>query len=767
MARIYFGSYKTFNQNEYRVEIYDGASGSTTSGTELKIAASGVIFDYQGNGDTLYERGTFTRKTKAVVPFVVNDTTTEAVFQNLGVDQEDKYALVIYRNNTLHWVGRILADEMQYERRALVNIPFEITAVDGLSLLDRFRINPTWFNSTTLRIDVIDLIRRCIGLTGLAAYYDYLGVSNDYILDATEALNLKTIEINLNSTIADFEIFQDQVTDIDNPEAYKYCNEVIEDILLAIGCRLQYERGSYWIFEPIYLAANNPIDYKRYNTSAVFVSTFLNYFHTETLGSGRREFEAFPVITHQAALRHIRLNYKRRAVAWTVRKQSLATTTVVQVGPLTPPSSGNFTQPILNVKALLKFGAQGTAAPPKLSKRFIRYRVFGWDASTGWKGWDDNLQEWITVASQPSFISVEVDVVNYELAPNQMTAVYTVDFQKTFDAFLPNGYDFFAEFDIPYIYTTSPMGPRPLVNLDIWGSAFLDTEDIDKKTSLIANTNNENASEIYETDIVYGYPEAWVSPQLTGRGGNAVDLFAAKMMSLYCKSPMTLEGNYIDAGAFNSARVLVFDGFNWLFNGGKFTTMSEQWQASWIRVEQNNDNVVINTEDIIDEATQGDKTSGAVFRLMSQVQTIRESISGLGYNLPYSISEIALQSPTTTPSLNTDFTLKLAYVDSDEQLFFKVAEDGKARQLTAGTYTQSTDEELIICDTLSGDINVTLGDATLLKGKKYVFKKTNSLHKVKLIGTIDDNGEFEISAKNESVTVQSDGVQWWIIAQFH
>jgi hypothetical protein len=53
------------------------------------------------------------------------------VFQNLGVDQEDKYALVVYRNGTLYWIGRILADQMQYERRALVNTPFEITAVDG------------------------------------------------------------------------------------------------------------------------------------------------------------------------------------------------------------------------------------------------------------------------------------------------------------------------------------------------------------------------------------------------------------------------------------------------------------------------------------------------------------------------------------------------------------------------------------------------------------------------------------------------------------
>ena len=38
---------------------------------------------------------------------------------------------------------------------------------------------------------------------------------------------------------------------------------------------------------------------------------------------------------------------------------------------------------------------------------------------------------------------------------------------------------------------------------------------------------------------------------------------------------------------------------------------------------------------------------------------------------------------------------------------------------------------------------------------------------VTITGTIDDNGEVEFNSKNESVTLVSDGAQYWIIAQFH
>lgn len=766
MARLYFGSFKSYNGNTFLCEIWDGASGSTTSGTELKLSGDLLKIEQQGQGDKLYEKGTFTRKSKAVVSFVVTDTTTEGVFQNMGVDQEDKYALVVYRNGALYWIGRILADQMQYERRALVNTPFEITAVDGLSLLDRFKIDPAWFNSTTLRINIIDLVRRMLATTGLDDYYDFLSASSNYIIDATELSDLATEEINLNSTIADFELFQDQSESIANSEIYKYCSEVLEDVLQGFGSRIMYQLGSYWIFNPVHFAETNPISYKRYNTSGVLSGTVSSYPHVDALSTNaRRQFEAYPIITHQPALKYIRLNYKRRAFAWNVRTQSSATTSVLSVGGLTPPNAVNFQDPSLQVKAILKFAQQSFGVPPKVAKINILYRVFGWDASTGWQGWDDAQQLWISVPTQPSFIQVEADVINYELAPNQTIAVYTLDFEKTFTALLPSGYDFFAEFQIFGGNVSSPLTNPISTGINVWGSAFLNVEDSDKKTTRVTNTNNTGASEIYETEIKYGYPETWISPQITGRGGDSVNRYASKMMALYCKSPMTIEGNYVDSGSYNGMRVLSFDDYFWLFNGGVFLAQKEQWSANWVRVLPSPDNVVINAEDIIDVVEMGDKTADAVKRVISQVQGIRDNLSNLPVNLPYDISAVALQAPTSTPSINTDFYIQAAYTQSDNQLKFKLQEKGKVRNLTTGTYTQDTDEELIICDTAAGAITVNLGDATLLKGMTYSFKKTHENHAMTIQATlIDDNGEVVLNSKNACLTVQSDGVQWWVIS---
>jgi hypothetical protein len=768
VGRIYYGSFKSYNGNTFLCEIWDGASGSTTSGTELKLSGDLLKIEQQGQGDKLYEKGTFTRKSKAVVSFVVNDSTTQGVFQNLGVDQEDKYALVVYRNGTLYWIGRILADQMQYERRALVNTPFEITAVDGLSLLDRFKIDPAWFNSTTLRINIVDLVRRMLATTGLDDYYDFLSASSNYIIDATEDQDLGTQEINLNSTIADFELFQDQSESIANSEIYKYCSEVLEDVLQGFGARIMYQLGRYWLFNPLHFAETNPISYKRYNTSGTYVSTIASYPHVDTLStSARRQFESYPVITHQPALKHIRMNYKRRAFAWNVRTRSLSTTNVFSVGPLGPPSSVNFQDPSLQVKAILKFAQQSFTVPPKVAKINILYRVFGWDSSMGWKGWDDAQQAWVSVATQPGFIQVQADVINYELAPNRTVAIYTLDFEKTFTAFIPSDYDFFAEFQIAGSNISNPISNPTTSGIDIWGSAFLNVEDLEKKTTRVANTNNTGASEIYETEIKYGYPEIWISPQITGRGGDSVNRYASKMMALYCKSPMTIEGNYIDSGGYNAMRVLSFDSYFWLFNGGVFLAQKEQWNANWVRVLPSPDNVVINAEDIIDVVDTTDKTADAVRRIISQVQGVRDNLSNLPVNMPYDIMGVALQAPTSTPTINTDFAILASYVQGSNQLYFKVQELGKVKTITAGTHTQNTNEELIICNTAEGAITVNLGDATLLKGKTYSFKKTHQNHAMIIQATlIDDNGVVSLNSKNACLTVQSDGVQWWVISVY-
>lgn len=771
MARIYHSQTTSYNGNVFRVELYDGATGSTSSGSYLPMQGNGFQIEQQGQGDYVYEN--FTRKSKAVVNWIVTDEADKAVFRTLGVDQENKYAIVIWRNNAIYWVGRVLADENQYERTGAISQVFSVTAVDALALLENYKSVPTWFDSITRRVSVVQYLRKALELTGLNSYYGYLGSNTNYILDATEAMTLETAEFNLNSTIADFELFQDQVETINDADIYKLCSEVIEDLLTGLGARLMYQNGSYWFFDPVHFATNNPISYKRYNTSGVYQGINTNYTHVDTLATGaaRPQFESYPVITHHKALRELKYKYKREAFTWVVRKRTSSTTSVLQVGGLTPPSSIFGSDPKLTVKALLKFDAFASyATAPRLLKHDLYYRIYGWNGSVGWLAYDDATNTWQTVATQPAFVKTSVDVVDFELSPNRQFAFFTLDFQKEMTASNNATYEIFAEFSISAQSTTSPFN-NTTAGVAIYGSAFLHLSDALDYKVRVTNTNNAGASTEVEIEAKYLYPESWSSVQSTGRISNVdtiIQNHGAKMMSLYQSAPTTIEGDLRDNGNYNAMRALQFDGYNWLFNGGTFDAQSEVWSAQWVRVAPETERVVINSEEFEDTAGQGDKTADALVRVIGQLQGLRDNLDRQVANLPFLMSEVALQAPTATPTINTDFVVQVSYVAGTDQLNWKFRERGKAKTLTAGTYTQDDDAELILCDTGGGSITVTLGDATELKGVEYIFKKLSGLHTVTIQATaIDDNGEIHINAKNKSVTVKSDGVQWWIIAQWH
>ena len=771
MARIYHSQTTTYNGNVFRVELYDGASGSTTSGSYLPMQGNGFQIDQQGQGDYVYEN--FTRKSKAIVNWIVTDEADKAVFRALGVDQENKYAIVIWRNNALYWVGRVLADENQYERTGAISQVFSVTAVDALALLENYKSVPMWFDSITRSVSVIQYLRKALELTGLNSYYSYLASNTNYILDATESLTLETAEFNLNSTIADFELFQDQVETIDDADIYKPCSEVIEDLLTALGARLMYQNGSYWFFDPVHFATNNPISYKRYNTSGVYQGINTNYTHVDTLATSatRPQFESYPVITHHKALRELKYKYKREAFTWVVRKRTASTTSVLQVGGLTPTSNINGIEPSLKVKALLKYDSLNFASsPPKLLKTDLYYRIYGWDGSLGWLAYDEANNAWISSPTQPAFVKTSVDVINFELSQNKQAATYTLDFQKEIAAWLDSDFEIFAEFSISAQSTTSPFVTAS-TGIAIYGSAFLYMSDPNEYKTRVTNTNNAGASTQVEIDAVYQYGNLWSATQSTGRISNVdtiIENHGSKMMSLYQSAPTTIEGDLRDNGNYNAMRALQFDGYNWLFNGGTFDAQSEVWSAQWVRVAPETERVVINSEEFEDTAGQGDKTADALVRVIGQLQVLRDNLDRQVANLPFLMSEVALQAPTATPTINTDFVVQVSYVAGTDQLNWKFRERGKTKTLTAGTYTQDDDAELILCDTGGGSITVTLGNATELKGVEYIFKKLSGLHTVTIQATaIDDNGEIQINAKNESVTVKSDGVQWWIIAQWH
>jgi len=91
---------------------------------------------------------------------------------------------------------------------------------------------------------------------------------------------------------------------------------------------------------------------------------------------------------------------------------------------------------------------------------------------------------------------------------------------------------------------------------------------------------------------------------------------------------------------------------------------------------------------------------------------------------------------------------------------------------TDSPYSPTYDDYLILCDTTSGNITVTLPDPTNNSGKMYVIKKTQSTNSITINAgdgsiLIDDATSHTSNAKNGYDQVISDGSQYWILTHGH
>ena len=142
MARKYYGSFKSINNITYKVEIHDAPTGSTTAGTELKLATDGFSLERDGEGNKWWDSQVLASRITA--EFVIPNSTVLSDFLSLQTEAETYWTMVVWRGSDLFFVGRIIADQMQRLRESLDSKPIiKLTAVDGLELLDGYNVSFT------------------------------------------------------------------------------------------------------------------------------------------------------------------------------------------------------------------------------------------------------------------------------------------------------------------------------------------------------------------------------------------------------------------------------------------------------------------------------------------------------------------------------------------------------------------------------------------------------------------------------------------------
>jgi hypothetical protein len=106
--------------------------------------------------------------------------------------------------------------------------------------------------------------------------------------------------------------------------------------------------------------------------------------------------------------------------------------------------------------------------------------------------------------------------------------------------------------------------------------------------------------------------------------------------------------------------------------------------------------------------------------------------------------------------------------------FFTVDATGRLTAATNGsiatkitTYTIASTDQTILASATGGAFAVTLPSVSVNVGRYFIIKKTDSSANAVTVtpasGTIDGASTFVLTAQYQSVTVQSDGTNWWVI----
>lgn len=795
MARIYYGTFKSIQDVDYKVELWDAPSGSAVGGTELKLAGEGFVIDRSGEGSATYE--SFIRSSRCTTEWVMPNNTVLADFLSISTEAENNWAMIVYREDAPIWIGRVVADQMTRLREAIqAKTQISLAAVDGLELLKGFRVSDLWF--TDGKIQLSYLFRKCLEQIDLWQYWDVLGITQYYFFDATliysAEASRKGIDLlkgNLNAFVKSFDPMKD-VRAIDVDAGYYAdsnmvtCTEAMEQICAALQVRFVHEMAGYWLV-PVNGYFNTTLAYRRYSYTLQYIGTG-TYTHRQTLASPRPQWAAKPSLYYQPAAKLVRVNTQRMLAGSHIRKFLNQSTSAFSASFLDCPTGSTPDETPVRIKVLVKFERSYPSGKVE-NKTEIRYGITCYNPTTSTTLYLQADGYWL---SGYKLYEVFVDTRGQKTTWNS----YMIEHQATT---LPTGYtDLSMSVDtvrglVRTYSKTSGWQTSAAALKPFWGSfqvAFADaspyknpdlTFDIEEIFSP-STTSALNSTEInldikhYVTDNVYGVGTLyayngttdviaadWYGGWDSVTHGTLTEMIGTAVGGCYKDFLQVIRGNWVDSGTLTAIKSLYFDGGAWVLNGCKYIAKSEEWDGEWLYLAPTYSGLTSTGEGYKIDPNKNDEK---VNYTMEAVADINGSINFVPDQVLETLINDAEGAPTTQPTLNTRWEVMLHYTDSTEAVTWHLQEHNASVTYTAGTHTITNGYELILCDTSGGAVTIDLPDPTLSKGKKYYFKKTTTSHQVTITGggaDIDGSATKVMTTQFETCTVISNGVQWWLI----
>jgi len=808
VARKYYGSFYSVTGKLHRVEIWDGPSGSSTGGTELTLSGNGYEIERDGEGDTFYDSPI--RASRSTSFWVMPSDTVWGEFKAIATNTEQYWAVLIYQDGSLVHVGRVVADQMQFKREAIEAKPtVQLAAVDGLELLDGFKVDATWF--TDGKITVAQLFRRCLDTLNLKDYWVINGTSTDYLRDAVSPYStdasrkgIDLLQVDLNTFVDDFDAFKDiKATDL---SAFQYasnnmvsCKQAIEQICEILQARFVHEIGRYWLVSAAeYL--DTTVAYRQYSYTLQYIGSG-TYTHTVQLGNDvRPQWSAKPILTYQPAAKYVQVDTERSLNAGVYRtfpNASDAAFTNVFAGI---PTGTTPDEAPMRIRFALKFNRYTfAAAPPNPAgpedETKVEIKIWLTDAGGNIKILDTTNFYWVSgSAPVPSYL----ETIKTDLQSTNWTSFV---FDKNVST-APAGFDT-LHVEVTKVqahkYTFNILGikagSRTPADKSFWGSvqiAFADaspynnpdftfnvtetyTPDTNSglnSTPIILTPKYYYSSNKYATGNIMAYDgSAWVIADDWYGGwdstthGSPTEIMGKGFAGLYKDFVPVIQGTWIDAGTLTAIKSLYFDDRKWLLNGVVYTARSEQWDGEWLGLIPVYTGLTSSGEGL----KVGTGLKDRVNYMDEQIARLNDSVQRTGALVLDELINTADGAPTTAPTENTQWEVMLNYDQASEMVAWHLQEHGTFTSYTAGLHSLDASFEGHTMDATAGTVTIDLPSATTNKGKRFYFVKIGSAH----TGTVNAAaGEFisgadhvDLTGNYYSKTIISDGTQWFLIAQ--
>lgn len=768
MARVYYGEFTSIAGVVHRVEIWDGASGSATSGSELRLTGDGYRLERQGEGETIFDN--VVRKSKVTAYFAIDNDTDAAYFENMSYSNEASHAMIIYKNNNPVWVGRVLSDLFQWSRSAVSsNRIYEIVSVDTLSLLDNYHISTNWLTSG--KITLLHLFTEILKSTGLHAYWTSIGKSGYFIADAlntyetTSGSNyrLPRFRINAQSLIekydpTDLQIKSSDEVNLDNIT----CLEALKIVLADFLAYIVLENGMYFIHQS--QSFSTTVIYDVYSVSEVLTATNNTINPTHTINNvNRPSFDAYPTLSYQPAVKSIEMTIDK-AVSLKVAKpwRTPYNNSVLSIGAVSVYEAGD-----------VKFDFYINFIPNYKNKYTLFYRGWAIDRTTG-NRYNWNGSTWV-LGTSTTYSKASIDL---PFKKNYNTNPYSHTFRSSFtypSNALMVDFDFY--FDMYLQETSFTIGSLFVKTAYPFTGAISCTQELSDNFNIYTNTTNAGATKVIQRNptfydglgssgvgtiqvyngTTWSDASSWVA--IGGVSGSFQQILAKQIIALYSKALKSVNCSFNDNGNYHALKTINFDSATWIMNGYTYSAQMEKYDGEWLRLAMDYTGIDVGSDQYF-----GNPKKQSEFRIQAtevETKNIMAVGSSIADNLPVNLFVNQFEN---VPSIDTLFQTDIKFNSTDVAFEMNLVERGSKSELTAGTHSLDTLNEMFICDTSSGAVTINLPDADTVKGRKFTLIKSTTANSVTISGTINGLTSYVLNSLNESVVIESDGVQFWAIS---